>query len=147
MNKIPKVVNPVTVVGGLLGSYLMYKAFSKSKNIGKVLQIKKWINWKVKFKENTSEVEKAKAMIAVKNYILDYINASHIKITSLKLSVNSDVSNLSNEPNISSDTELIVDINGPVILPAVSAPLPHPPGPHLPDPGNISAVIANIQRQ
>ncbi len=125
MHNFLKSVKPVTVAGGLLGSYLIYKAFSSSRNVEKVIEIKNFANLEIKFKRDTSEEEKAKAIAVVSKHISDYFYRQfpfNAKSFSIKISVNVNGPNLA---VISADVSTGDDVS----LPAVSTIKPPKPWP------------------
>jgi hypothetical protein len=127
-----KSLNPAIVLGGLLGSYFIYRAL-RSRNNSKVIKIKKWVNWDMKFRNDTGEQDKAKVLSSVYNYILNDLNNSGEKVVSVNFLVDgykfktpnfADVGVLRNRSavSINADVEYISKAGVPV-------PIPPPPPP------------------
>lgn len=113
-----KTITPLIVLGSVAAGALVYQSCQKPKKSQNIKKIKKWIDWEIEFKENTSDLEKAKAINGIEKHLLDHLYNQEMPIFFIQSIVFSVTSHNNDERihlsiNINLDATAIRVIQGP----------------------------------
>lgn len=135
-----KSTKSLIALGSVVAGLSIFESFRKSKNNPKVQEVKNWNTWEIEFKENTTDIEKSKAIKAIQKHLIDYLyyqELSGVIIREINFS-SQDLSNRRVSANAGVTLEMI----------AKTSPRfpPPPPPPIIPDDfSKFSTFILNIK--
>ncbi len=137
MNNSIKSNKPAILLASLITGYLIFSDYRKRQK--KLEKTKKWVNWEIEFKKDTSADGKIKTLLAIDKFILDYLykqNYFNAKRFSLNI-MNSTALNIPDRFTVG-----ISGNSGDTSMEGVATIIPKP-RPHFP--ADILVYIENIK--